>query len=255
MEELPSSGNTDSIESAMSSLRRERDDLQHDMQQDMRFIMGEMGKLNSRFAAQLQHHYQSKISVTLAAVDKNLGHLLETRKDIETTRRRIQAFSASSAQISSDSPAAAASGGPRLHRITPHTVREVREGREGESGILADVAAAGSAGSAATNVQDQVDIRGVMPVKSVNAAVDGSLSDEGIGAAACKLEYDAAGNANLGLGQGFMAVEGAKRGSATRKRAKQGGEDQQQQAQGGKAQKQKAGAAAPTPVAESVDTK
>ena len=261
MEELPSSENSNSIENTVASMRRECDHLQHDMEQDMRYIVDEVGKNNNRFAAQLQSHYQSKTNVSLRSVDSNLSHLLEMRKDIETTRRRIQAFSANSAKISSDGPASAASGGPRLHKITPHAVRE---DREGGSGILADAAVVESAVSVAMNNQDQVDVRGVMSVKSVTATVDGSRTDESIGEAACKLEYDAAGNADLGFGLGFggiMAVEGAKRGNATRKRAKQGVEDQQQpqqqqgQGQGGKAQKQKTGSATPVPVAEAVDMK
>ncbi len=251
MEEQSSSGNSDSCENIVASLRRERDQLQLDVQNDLRTTMEEIARNNNRLSARLHHLFESKTTISLTAVDRNLGHLLETKKDVESTRRRIQRFSACSAQISSsDSPAAAPSAGPRQHRITPLTVHE---GSEGESGFLVDAAVVRS-GSATTTVHDPLDNRGVMPVKPVSAITDGSPSDESIGGAACKLEYDAAGNADFGFGfSGIMAVEGAKRGNATRKRAKQGGD--QQQAHGGKAQKQKTGAASPGSGSESVDTK
>ncbi len=246
MEEQSSSGNTDSCENTVASLRRERDQLQLDVQNDLRTTMDEIARNNNRLSARLHHLFESKMTVSLTAVDRSLDHLLETKKDVESTRRRIQLFSANSAQISSsDSPVAAPSAGPRQHRITPLSVRG---GLEGESGFLVDAAVVRS-GSATTAVHDQLDNRGVMPVKP-----DAGPSDESIGGAACKLEYDAAGNADFGFGfSGTMAVEGAKRGNATRKRAKQGVD--QQQAQGGKAQKPKTGAASPGSGSESVDTK
>lgn len=249
MHELPSSLGSESCENAVASLRQARTDLQLEVQRDMRNTMDELTRNNQRFFAQLQHHYQSKLTCSLTAVERNLGQLLETRKDIDTTRQRIQAFSASSAKISSssESPAAAAVAGQRQHRVTPHAVRE---GPEGESVFLVEAAVARS-GSVTTTVHN--DVRGVMPAKPVNDTAGSGSSDDNMGGAIRILEYDASGNADLGLGfGGITTTESAKRGNATRKRGKQGSDDQQQ---GSKSQKSKTGTATPSSDSESMEIK
>ena len=110
------------VEEAVADLRRRQTTLQQEIHRDLRSAMEEIEQNNQKLSSNLERFYQAKEKVNIEPLQKRLGQLQETKKNIRDITQKLRNISDITTRIS-------ASSSPSLgrQRVSPMTVRNNEE--------------------------------------------------------------------------------------------------------------------------------